>query len=78
MLTTITLEWAADYASRIQVANSIKFPFTIGRKKNWGGIDSTTIVRDEEEFFNAYKEYNDHPRCVGIFLIKDDGTTVSI
>ena len=74
----ITQEWATNYCQRLMSQNNLSFPFRIGRKKNWGGIDAVSTVTDEDSFFRCYKEFDEHPRCVGIFIIKEDNTIISI
>jgi hypothetical protein len=71
---TLTKEWADAYCQRLMNNNNLSFPFHIGRKKQWGGIDSTSLIRSLDDFFPAYQEYDSHPRCVAIMLITSTDT----
>jgi len=65
---SITKEWAVNYCQRLIKDNNLSYPFTLGRKKQGGYVDSSAHITNEEDFFTAYKEFNDHPRCVAILL----------
>lgn len=64
----VTKEWAVDYCQRLIKDNNLSFPFTLGRKKQGGYVDSSAHIRNEDDFFTAYDEFNSHPRCVAILL----------
>ena len=67
-MSQVTKEWSIDYCNRLIANNNISFPFTLGRKKQGGYVDSSANIKNQDEFFLAYKEFNDHPRCVAILL----------
>lgn len=69
----LTKEWADAYCQRIMSQNNITFPFHLGRKKQWGGVDSTSCINTIDDFFPCYEEYDSHPRCVAIMLIPGAG-----
>ena len=68
---SITKDWAFNYCNRLMADNNIAFPFQLGRKKVGGYVDSSAHIESQEEFYNAYSEFNDHPRCVAILLYHD-------
>jgi hypothetical protein len=68
---SITKDWAISYCNRLIVDNNINFPFQLGRKKVGGYVDASSHIKNEEEFYTAYSEFNDHPRCAAILLYHD-------
>lgn len=68
-MSKVTKQWADAYCQRLMSKHNLSFPFYIGRKKQWGGVDSTSYINSVDDFFPAYQEYDNHPRCVAIMLI---------
>lgn len=77
-MSNVTKQWADAYCQRLMIDNNVSFPFYIGRKKQWGGVDSTSYINSLDDFFSAYQEYDNHPRCVAIMLITNSQTMISI
>lgn len=70
-MSQVTEQWAIDYCNRLMINNQLSFPFQLGRKKQGGYVDSSAYINNQQQFFQAYKEFNDHPRCVAILLYHD-------
>lgn len=52
---SITKEWAVNYCQRLIKDNNLSYPFTLGRKKQGGYVDSSAHIRSSIPWNCVYR-----------------------